>query len=97
MITLIKKSARIGVAASAAALSSVLCLVPGLTGGLPTAAARPAPPDRTSAVEARRVDSVPTPKLKWYPCNDYPGAQCATVKLPLDYDEPKATRSSWRC
>ncbi|MEU2613320.1 alpha/beta hydrolase [Micromonospora sp. NPDC007271] len=43
--------------------------------------------DRTSAVEARRVDRVPTPKLGWYGCYGY--AECATVRLPLDYDNPK--------
>ncbi|MFG1675700.1 alpha/beta hydrolase [Micromonospora sp. NPDC049282] len=57
----------------------------------PAAAAAPVsqPPtyDRTSAAEARRVDRVPTPKLDWYACYDY--AECATVRLPLDYDNPK--------
>ncbi|MFI7217829.1 alpha/beta hydrolase [Micromonospora maritima] len=55
----------------------------------PAAAATPQPPayDRTSAAEARRVDRVPTPKLDWYACYDY--AECATVRLPLDYDNPK--------
>jgi pimeloyl-ACP methyl ester carboxylesterase len=42
--------------------------------------------DRTSAVEAQRVDRVPTPKLDWYSC--YEIAECATVRLPLDYDQP---------
>ena len=40
--------------------------------------------DTTTAKEARRVDRVPTPKPGWYRCYDY--AQCATVKLPVDYD-----------
>lgn len=40
----------------------------------------------TSPLEARRVDRVPTPQLRWRPCAD--GLQCATVRLPLDYDEP---------
>ena len=55
----------------------------------PAAAATPQPPahDRTTAAEARRVDRVPTPKLDWYACYDY--AECATVRLPLDYDNPK--------
>jgi pimeloyl-ACP methyl ester carboxylesterase len=42
--------------------------------------------DTTSPLEAWRVDSVPTPHLPWYKC--YGTAQCATVRLPLDYDEP---------
>ena len=41
----------------------------------------------TSAKERKRVDSVKTPKLGWYKCYDY--AECATVRLPLDYDKPK--------
>jgi pimeloyl-ACP methyl ester carboxylesterase len=45
---------------------------------------------RTSKTEARRVDSVPTPKLGWYKC--YEIAECATVKLPLDYDQPKGPK-----
>lgn len=52
----------------------------------PTASAEPAP-DRTSRAEARRVDSVPTPTLDWFPCDS--GLQCATVWLPLDYDKPR--------
>jgi pimeloyl-ACP methyl ester carboxylesterase len=52
----------------------------------PAFAAKPPPPDRTSVLEARRVDRVPTPKLGWYPC--YGNAECATTRLPLDYDKP---------
>jgi pimeloyl-ACP methyl ester carboxylesterase len=40
----------------------------------------------TSATERRRVDSVKTPKLNWYGCYDW--GQCATAKVPLDYDNP---------
>jgi pimeloyl-ACP methyl ester carboxylesterase len=47
--------------------------------------------DRTTPTEANRVDSVPTPKLGWYTCYDY--AQCATVKLPMDYDHPKGAKT----
>lgn len=46
-----------------------------------TAAATPV----TSAAERARVDSVPTPKLRWKACEV---GECATVTLPLDYDEP---------
>nr|WP_130512803.1 alpha/beta hydrolase [Krasilnikovia cinnamomea] len=52
----------------------------------PAAAAVGAPTDRTSALEARRVDGVPTPGLDWYRCLDY--AECTTVDVPLDYDQP---------
>jgi hypothetical protein len=47
--------------------------------------------DVTSAAEKKRVDSVPTPKLDWYSC--YGGVQCTTVKLPLDYDNPKGAKT----
>lgn len=55
--------------------------------GPPTAVAGRAATDVTSPVEARRVDRVRTPKLDWYRCYDY--AECATVRLPLDYDQPR--------
>jgi pimeloyl-ACP methyl ester carboxylesterase len=42
--------------------------------------------DRTNAAEARRVDRVPTPQLHWKSCYDI--AECATARLPLDYDQP---------
>jgi len=43
-------------------------------------------PARTSETERRRVDSVRTPALHWYSC--YSWGQCATAKVPLDYDRP---------
>ncbi|MEU8231444.1 alpha/beta hydrolase [Actinoplanes sp. NPDC048967] len=49
--------------------------------------AAPAAAERTSKAESRRVDAVPTPKLGWYKCYDI--AECATARLPLDYDQPK--------
>ncbi|RKS71798.1 TAP-like protein [Actinomadura pelletieri DSM 43383] len=53
----------------------------------PGAPAPAAAGDRTSAAEKKRVDGVPTPKLGWYEC--FGSAECATVRLPLDYDSPK--------
>ena len=44
--------------------------------------------DRTSKTEAKRVDRVKTPKLKWVEADDGSG-YAATVKLPRDYDRPK--------
>ena len=52
---------------------------------------QPAPFDHTSSREARRVDRVPTPKLGWYPC--YGNAECATTRLPLDYDHPHGAKT----
>ncbi|GIG22084.1 peptidase [Cellulomonas chitinilytica] len=46
--------------------------------------------DRTSPYEAARVDRVPAPDPQWFDCAAAfaDGAQCGTVQLPLDYDEP---------
>ena len=60
------------------------------TSGVATVANRP-PFDHTSSREARRVDRVPTPKLGWYPC--YGNAECATTRLPLDYDHPHGAKT----
>ena len=55
----------------------------------------PARADVTSAVERRRVDGVATPQLRWKACRDLsPRAECATVKLPLDYDAPRGRPST---
>ncbi|WP_433361666.1 alpha/beta hydrolase [Actinoplanes sp. CA-142083] len=53
----------------------------------PAQASAAAAPARTSAAERRRVDSVATPKLRWYSC--YGWGECATAKVPLDYDRPQ--------
>ena len=67
-------------------LTAVLAgIVLSATAGVPALAAA-AGSDHTSAAESRRVDAVPTPKLGWYKCYSY--AECATVQLPLDYDQP---------
>lgn len=52
--------------------------------------------DRTSPVEARRVDRVRTPRPTWTDCSEQftPGSQCALVELPLDYDEPRGATTS---
>jgi pimeloyl-ACP methyl ester carboxylesterase len=45
-----------------------------------------------STAEARRVDRVETPKLRWYKC--YSWAQCATAQVPLDYDHPHGAQTT---
>jgi pimeloyl-ACP methyl ester carboxylesterase len=60
-------------------------------GAVTKAATAASSSDRTSWIEARRVDRVPTPRLGWYAC--YDGAQCATVRLPLDYDQPNGAKT----
>ncbi|WP_342372467.1 alpha/beta fold hydrolase [Propioniciclava soli] len=64
----------------ASALLALTCLA---TVTVPPLAADAAP--TTSARERARVDTVPTPTLAWEPCEL---GECATVRLPLDYDEP---------
>lgn len=48
------------------------------------------PYDRTTPLEAARVDGVPTPDLGWFDCAELfaPRARCGVAELPLDYDEP---------
>ncbi|GAA2482932.1 alpha/beta fold hydrolase [Winogradskya humida] len=46
----------------------------------------------TGETEARRVGRVATPKLHWYAC--YGWAQCATAKVPLDYDHPYGAQTT---
>ncbi len=82
--------------ATAAAVPATLAVAPTVqaaTSSPTTATVTPAKAprsDTTSAREAKRVDSVPTPRLGWYKC--YGGAECATVELPLDYDSPRGPK-----
>ncbi|MET8153314.1 alpha/beta hydrolase [Actinoplanes sp. NPDC049668] len=74
-----EKTHRLLTAALAGIVLSVVAAAPG--------SAAPASHDRTAKAERARVDKVPTPKLGWYKCYDI--AECATTRLPLDYDKPK--------
>ena len=53
-------------------------------------AATAAGPDRTTPAQARLVDRVPVPRLHWRPCRKI--AQCATVRLPLNYSHPDGAK-----
>ncbi len=73
-------------------VAAALAVTTSTAGGAFAATTAPPPAaavlsDRTSAAESRRVDSVPTPRLAWSACFEI--AECATVKLPLDYDRPR--------
>ncbi|APH00297.1 hypothetical protein ASJ30_01085 [Janibacter indicus] len=46
----------------------------------------------TTSTEDAKLDKVATPRLGWFSC--YGGAECATVKLPLDYDNPKGAKTN---
>ncbi|GGN52558.1 peptidase [Actinoplanes lobatus] len=72
-----------GVLAAAVATTAAVS-VPGAASAAPKSAT-------TSAAEKRRLDRLPTPKLGWYKC--YQIAECATVKVPLDYDKPKGAKT----
>jgi pimeloyl-ACP methyl ester carboxylesterase len=84
------KVARLRVAVFAAATLTVPASL------LTPASAQAAPAhDKTSSAEAQRVDRVPTPKFAWWDCSVFaPTAQCASVRLPLDYDQPKGAQTS---
>ncbi|WP_430785181.1 alpha/beta hydrolase [Actinoplanes sp. G11-F43] len=45
------------------------------------------PAQAAGTAESRTVDAVPTPRVAWSAC--FETAECATVKLPLDYDRPR--------
>jgi pimeloyl-ACP methyl ester carboxylesterase len=69
-----------------AAAAAGLALAGTLIAPATASAAAPGAYALTSATERRRVDSVKTPRLNWYSCYDW--GQCATAKVPLDYDSP---------
>jgi pimeloyl-ACP methyl ester carboxylesterase len=80
---------------NARVLSVPLFLVSLVAAGAVTANAAAPASDRTSAVEAQRVDRVPVPRFDWWGCSVFsPGAQCASVNLPLDYDQPKGAQTT---
>jgi pimeloyl-ACP methyl ester carboxylesterase len=72
--------------AASLALAGAMIVPPGAASAAPAVSAASASGDRTNAAERRRVDSVATPKLRWYSC--YGWGQCTTAKVPLDYDRP---------
>lgn len=50
--------------------------------------------DKTSKLERKRVDAVKTPKPQWFTCKAFaPGAECTSVALPLDYDNPRGAKT----
>ncbi len=43
-----------------------------------------------AAGETAEGQGLPTPALDWQPCGeDFPGIECATAEVPLDYDSPR--------
>jgi pimeloyl-ACP methyl ester carboxylesterase len=81
-----------------AVLAGAVAVTPGIAGaaqqaGRPPAvatAAQAAASDRTSAAEKKRVDRVKV-KLDWYACYEY--AECASMRVPLDYDQPAGAKT----
>ena len=90
------RSLRLGGSALAIAMAATMLPGPQATatvlnpGASPGSLSARTPSDHTSALEARRVDRIPTPKLDWQLC--YDTAECATVALPLDYDQPQGAQ-----
>ncbi|HEX8344300.1 MAG TPA: alpha/beta hydrolase [Actinoplanes sp.] len=76
-------------ASLAGAAAAAAPTAPARTTAGPALAAAAPKPAKTSALEATRVDRVKAPKLDWYPCFDI--AECATARVPLDYDNPKGS------
>ncbi|TDC00789.1 alpha/beta hydrolase [Nonomuraea longispora] len=75
------------------AAGSLLLLLTMAVGAAPpsaaSAAVSPARKAAAEAVPAGGVTGVRVPKLKWAPCADKPGLQCATAEVPLDYTRPR--------
>ena len=85
-------SRRLVAMASATALSAgLLCAATGPTAEAtgPAVSAGSTKTSTTSKIEKRRSKGVKTPKLKWRKCGK---AKCATVKVPLDYDQPRGKK-----
>ena len=56
-----------------------------------------AAPSATTATAASPGRAAPpaTPTLNWLPCGtDFPGVECARVKVPLDYDSPAGPKTT---
>ncbi|MGH8251839.1 MAG: alpha/beta hydrolase [Steroidobacteraceae bacterium] len=48
----------------------------------------------TSAAAPAGGESIHVPLLNWLPCVEFPGAECATARVPLDYDDPDGPRTT---
>jgi pimeloyl-ACP methyl ester carboxylesterase len=90
MTTAPRLTTRLFVTTTALALAGVTLASrqPGEAAAARTAAAAGA--GRTSSAWARLADRVPTPVLHWTACRNT--AQCATARLPLNYDHPHGAR-----
>jgi pimeloyl-ACP methyl ester carboxylesterase len=69
---------------------SALALAGGISllGGAGPASAKSAA--FSAKAEAAKMDAIKTPKLDWFKCLQT--AECATVKVPRDYDKPKGAK-----
>ncbi|WP_328460990.1 alpha/beta hydrolase [Actinoplanes sp. NBC_00393] len=82
---------RLLVAGTVGILLAASASVPAAAQAPVTVTAAKAKSATTSKVEKRRLDTLKTPKLDWYKC--YQVAQCATVNVPLDYDNPRGAKT----
>jgi hypothetical protein len=63
-----------------------ICLLGSLLLTLPTATAGP------TSSSAAPATALPVPELRWTDCGN--GFQCATARVPLDYDKPRGSKIS---
>lgn len=81
-------------ALAAAATVTSLAVGPAAVASPTRAGAASATSTLSPADEARKVDRLKTPRPHWFTCEAFaPGAECATVALPLDYDNPKGAQT----
>ena len=52
-------------------------------------------PAPSSEAVAAASSCAPVPALAWQPCGEaYPGVECATARVPLDYDQPRGASTT---
>lgn len=75
---------------SAASVGALAALAAALGTSAPTATAAPAA--APAATDAADQVNAPIPTLNWGPCEDDRMVQCATARVPLDYDKPNGAK-----
>ena len=71
---------------------SLTLLASGLVGSLLAVPAAAAGPSSSPTLAAATVSAPPVPQLDWTDCGE--GFQCATARVPLDYDRPRGATIS---
>lgn len=78
------------------AVLGLLVTTVALVAGVLAAPSQAAPSATSATAEERALDAVAAPRIAWRACGgDAPAAfECATVKVPTDYDEPRGATTT---